>query len=289
MAIRPEFLHFVGLYDNVNDCRARDGRPATRGGEHAAGPGAGERAARERVERLEQALNEVQKVRVAEPGRKAQKQPRVSATDPEARFMKQSGGGYATSRNRQISTDAALTLIVGVGVTQSANDKGPLPPGLEEVKRNLGGLPRQGVADAAYTPRETVLKMAERRVDFIGPTVEVGKRSQPRPGIDAAFHAWAFIYEAESATYLCPVGKELLRRGVQPGRAGVLHRDYSARTADCRGCTFRKRVVRGPRRAAFCARMMQGWPRPSWRKCRRPRRMRSIGCAVPWPNFPTHG
>ena len=207
-----------------------------------------ERAARERVERLERALDEVQKV--AEAGRKAQKHPRVSATDPEARFMKQSGGGYAPRHNLQISTDAAHTLIVGVRVTQSANDKGQLPPAREEVKRNLGELPRQVVADAAYTTRETILDMAARQVDFIGPTVEAGKRSQPRPGVDAAFRARAFLYEGESDTYRCPAGKELLRRGMQQTRAGVRHHVYAARTADCRDCAFRKQCCAGasPRR-----------------------------------------
>jgi len=207
-----------------------------------------ERAARERVERLERALDEVQKV--AKPGRKAQKQPRVSETDPEARFMKQSGGGYAPRYNLQISTDAAHTLIVGVRVTQSANDQGQLPPALEEVKRNLGELPRQVVADAAYTTRETLLDMAARQVDFIGPRGEAGKRSQPRPGIDAAFRAQAFIDEAESDTYGCPAGKELLRQGIQHGRAGVLHQVYSARTADGRDGAFRKQCCAGasPRR-----------------------------------------
>ena len=66
-----------------------------------------ERAARERVERLEQALEEMQKVQAAEGGRKSPAERRVSETDPEARFMKQSGGGYAPSHNLQISTDAA--------------------------------------------------------------------------------------------------------------------------------------------------------------------------------------
>jgi len=207
-----------------------------------------ERAARERVERLERALEEIQKVPGDEPGRAAPK--RVSETDPEARFMKQSGGGYAPSHNLQISTDAAHTLIVGVGVTQSANDKGQLTPALEEVQRNLGELPRQVVADAGYTTRETILQMAERQVDFIGGTVQAGKRSQPRPGVDAAFRAQAFRYQAESDTYCCPAGKELLRRGIQQTRSGVRHHVYAARTADCYGCAFRKQCCAGasPRR-----------------------------------------
>jgi transposase len=207
-----------------------------------------ERAARERVERLERALEEIQKAPGEASGRAAPK--RVSETDPEARFMKQSGGGYAPSHNLQISTDAAHTLIVGVSVTSSANDKGQLPPALQEIERNLGKVPRQVVADAGYTTRETILQMAERQVDFIGGTVEAGRRSQPRPGVEAAFGAQAFHYQIESDRYRCPAGKELLRQSVQTTRAGVKYQVYAARTADCRACALRRQCCAGdsPRR-----------------------------------------
>lgn len=210
-----------------------------------------ERAARQRVERLERALDEMQKVQpAAEPGSKPRKEPRVSATDPEARFMKQSGGGYAPSHNVQISTDAAHSVIVGVGVTPSANDEGQLPPALDEVKRNFGRLPRQVVADAGFTTRETILVMAERQIDFIGGTVEAGKRRQPRAGVDARFRAEAFVYQAENDSCRCPAGQELRHRSLQTQRVGVLYHVYQAKQADCRGCVFRQQCCAGtsPRR-----------------------------------------
>lgn len=224
-----------------------------------------ERAARERVERLERALEEVQKAPAEKSARTVPK--RVSASDPQARFMKQPGGGYAPSHNLQISTDAAHTLIVGVSVTSSANDKGQLPPALDEIERNLGKLPRQVIADAGYTTRQTILRMAERQVDFIGGTVEAGRRSLPRPGVGAAFAAQAFHYQAESDRYRCPAGKELLPQSVQTTRAGVKYQVYAAPTADCRSCALRPQCCAGdsPRRilrtqdaaavAAFKARM----------------------------------
>ena len=134
-----------------------------------------ERAARERVERLEQALAEMQKVPAAEAKSKPRAERRVSETDPEARFMKQSDGGYAPSHNVQLSTDAAHALIVGVSVIQSANDEGQLPRALEEVKRNVGRLPQQVVVDAGFTTKETILARTARQVDLIGPT-----RDRPR-------------------------------------------------------------------------------------------------------------
>ena len=120
-----------------------------------------ERAARERVARLEQALEEAQKVQGAERARPPQSERRVSETDPEARIMKQSDGGYAPSHNLQLSTDAAQGVIVGVRVTPCEDDQGELAPSLEEVKRRNGKYPQQVVADGAYSTREDIVKAAK--------------------------------------------------------------------------------------------------------------------------------
>ena len=209
-----------------------------------------ERAARERVEWLEQALAEVQKIEGTRSAKQRRKEGRASATDPEARFMKHSAGGLAPSHNLQISTDATHSLIVGVSVTQSASDEGQLPGAREEVQRNPGRLPGQVVTDAGFTTRETILEMAERGVDLIGGTVEREKRSRPGPGVSPAFGVAAFTYMPEGDVYHCPQGKELRRRGTEHPRVGVLHHVYSAKTADCRGCAFRTKCCAGtsPRR-----------------------------------------
>ena len=83
--------------------------------------GARKRHAQERQARLEQALEELGKIRETKSGTEAQK-ARVSLTDPPARIMKQSDGGYGPSYNVQISTEAAHKAIVGVGISQSASD-----------------------------------------------------------------------------------------------------------------------------------------------------------------------
>jgi len=84
-----------------------------------------QRAARERLSRLEKAQQELEKVRQT---RTAEEKPqaRVSLTDPEARIMKQNDGGFAPSYNVQLTTDAKQTVIVGVAVTQEGGDAGQL-------------------------------------------------------------------------------------------------------------------------------------------------------------------
>src|SRR6266403_2479414 len=79
------------------------------------------RARREQQERLESALEELQKLQERKGGERAKSDARVSTSDPQARVMHHSDGGLSLSYNAQISSDAAHGLIVGVAVTQAAN------------------------------------------------------------------------------------------------------------------------------------------------------------------------
>lgn len=59
------------------------------------------RAAREKQQRLELALQELEKIRASKSGAEAQAEARASQSDPEARIMKQSDGGWAASYCRE--------------------------------------------------------------------------------------------------------------------------------------------------------------------------------------------
>jgi transposase len=127
-----------------------------------------ERGRREQQERLENALQELEKLQNRKHGEKAKSKVRVSSSDPHARVMQQSDGGLALSYNAQISADAAQGLIVGVAITQEANDTGQLLPAMERIEERLQQKPEQMVADAGYTTRAAIEEMAERKVDFLG-------------------------------------------------------------------------------------------------------------------------
>jgi hypothetical protein len=71
------------------------------------------RARREQQERLEGALEELQKWQACKSGEKTKRETRVSTSDPQARVMKQPDKGFALRYNAQISTDAVHGLIVG--------------------------------------------------------------------------------------------------------------------------------------------------------------------------------
>ena len=202
-----------------------------------------QRAVRERKQRLEQALEELEKVRAAKP--KAQDKPRarVSATDPQARVMKQADGGYAPSYNVQISTDAVAGAIIGVGATQAGSDYRELEDGVERVKANLGSVPKQLVADGGFTSRDNVLAMHDRGIDFIGSLEERSAQSaaqMERRGVAREFWPHAFVHEVGSDTYTCPAGKTLHHEARAKGIGKTIH-SYRAAAADCLACPFKAR------------------------------------------------
>jgi len=229
-----------------------------------------ERAARERQERLELAQQELEKLRQSKVGEEAKAEARVSKTDPQARIMQQSGGGFAPSYNVQISTDAARGIIVGVGISQSSSDQGELGPAVDKVEENMRQAPRQAVVDGGLTSRETILDMANRGVDLIGSLGDSRGKAEgqfKRRGVDAAFRPEAFTYRPESDTYACPAGKVLVHQGKEK-RPGVIQHPYRAAASECAACVFKakccpqnaagRRVVRAEEAApvvAFRAKM----------------------------------
>lgn len=199
--------------------------------------------AREKVEKLEQALEEMKKVQAAPEARAEKSEQRVSETDPEARNMKQGDGGYAPSHNVQMATDAAHGIIVGAHVTQAANDQHEMVAALAEVERQTGQKPAHLIVDDGYTTRQNILQAAQQGVDLIGSSVawdaEAATRRLQQRGVDAAFYPDQFRYEAGSNSYICPQGKPLAYQTTKHDRVGVERHVYKARPEDCRACPFR--------------------------------------------------
>jgi len=134
-----------------------------------------QRAARQRQERLEQALKEFDQL---EKEDKDKEQRRVSTSDPEARVMKQPGGGYAPSYNVQIDTDAKNGVVVAVGVIQAGNDFEQLEPGVDRVEDNLKETPKEVVTDGGYVSKNTIVAMKERAIEYIAPCVDEAGKGQ---------------------------------------------------------------------------------------------------------------
>jgi len=221
----------------MGDPRDQEVSPKTRA--------ARQRARKEQQQRLEKALEEVQKLGQQKPssGNKAHK---VSISDPEARFMKQSDGGLAPSYNVQISADATQGIIVGVEVTLEASDSAQLLPAFERIEQRLKQRPQQIVADGGYTTCAAIQQMAERRVDFLG---NLG-RDLTGSGITAPHQLppRAFLYDPETNRLRCPEGKLLLSQGRRNKGPGAIYHRYEARAEDCLSCRRKPECCPGNQR-----------------------------------------
>jgi transposase len=205
-----------------------------------------QRALRERQQRLEQALEEVQKVRQAKRPQD-QEQARASESDPQARIMKQSDGGYAPSYNVQLSTEASHRVIVGAEVSQSGSDFVHLIGAVAQVEANLGAKPAQVVVDGGFTSRENIMAMAEQGIDMIGslPAANPSSAGQQRQrGVSEKFHLDKFSYDAQQNIYRCPQGASLTAKGREFCPGVVLHK-YVAKAEVCAACQFRAECCPG--------------------------------------------
>ena len=192
------------------------------------------RAQREQQERLESALEALEKWQARKSGEKAKRETRVSTSDPQARVMKHADKGFALSYNAQISTDAAYGLIVGVAVTQEANDSAQLLPAVDRMEQRLERKPQQMVADSGYTTRENIEKMAGREIDFLG---TMRQEDVPRgANLKNRFPPSAFLYHEDKDHCVCPEGKILRPQARRQAGAGMIYHLYEARFEDCRTC-----------------------------------------------------
>jgi len=257
----------------------------------ARGSRAKERAVRERKEKLELAVVELEKLRETKTSKEEKRKARVSMTDPEARIMKQSDGGFAPSYNVQITTDESKGVIVAVGVSQSGSDYGELVEAEERVERNMGRASDQMLVDGGFVSRENILAMAAKGVDLIGPWSDGAEQSagqMNRRGVDPTFYPEAFSYDEVNDTYRCPQGKVLKYEGKEE-RIGRTNYRYRAKSSDCVECPWKDKccpqsakrgrtIVRGqdaPEITAFIEKMQSEQAKEIYRK---------RGCVAEFPN-----
>jgi len=228
-----------------------------------------QRAAREKLQRMEQALKELEAQQQDCPEAERE-QVRVSLTDPEARILKQGDGGFAPSYNVQFTTDAKQTVIVGVEVTQAGSDAEQLQPAMDRLQEQSGQSPRQAIVDGSYTSRSNIVDMDQAHIDLIGPPPDSRKQKETLyriRGVQPEFRPEAFVWNAEGNCYTCPAGQTLPYKKKQVLQ-GQTKYTYQADPQDCQSCVHRgqccptsnngRSLVRaedGPQVQAFRAKM----------------------------------
>lgn len=152
-----------------------------------------ERAAGEQQQRVEQALQELPKVREAKEEEK-KADARVSTTDPQARVMKMADGGFRPAYNVQFAVDTKTRAIVEADVNNSGSDQGAMQPMLERMQVRHGKLPQEHLVDGGFAKKENVETAAARSVTVYAPVQKPRKTDvnpyMPKPGDSQAVAAW---------------------------------------------------------------------------------------------------
>ncbi len=132
-----------------------------------------ERAAREREQRLEQALAMMPELeRIKRRNGDDPEAARASTTDPDATVMKMADGGYRPAFNVQMASDTASQVVVGVQVISRGSDAGQLVQMLGQFERVHGRLPRAVLADGGFVALDDVQRLEERGVAVLMPPPE---------------------------------------------------------------------------------------------------------------------
>lgn len=143
--------------------------------------GAQQRAAEERRGRIEGALvqrRELQEQREATADKSGRKvtEARASTTDPEARTVKFSDGGYRPGYNVQFATDTSSGVIVGVAVTNAGTDSEQLTPMLEQLKGRYGCYPKEAAVDGGFATLEAIEEATARGCTVYAPLKDEKKQ-----------------------------------------------------------------------------------------------------------------
>jgi len=101
------------------------------------------------------------------PRDKAQK----NFTDPDSRIMPQPGDrlSFMQGYNCQAAVDAEAQIIVAADVAQHTNDSRQAKPMLEQVKANVGRVPRKASMDAGYFSEDNVRALKKLGVELFVP------------------------------------------------------------------------------------------------------------------------
>jgi transposase len=144
-----------------------------------------ERAARERIERVQAAqaaLAEIKGKRkqLDEKGGngKKQKEPRASTTDPQARVMKMADAGFRPAYNVQVASPAGKVIVASVHVENNGSDRGLMPPMAERTRPLLDRFASRYLIDGGFCRADDIEWAHENGIEVFCPP------TKSRSGVD---------------------------------------------------------------------------------------------------------
>ncbi len=129
------------------------------------------RAAREKLERVEQARVEMKDMQEKYRKRSGKKrsEPRASTTDPEARRMKMGDGGIRPAMNVQFASDGDAQMIVSVDVTSQGSDSGLMQPRYDDVCERYDVVPEDYLVDGGFAKKDDITHVEQNGTRVFAP------------------------------------------------------------------------------------------------------------------------
>jgi len=163
----------------------------------------------------------------------------ISTTDPDASIMR-SGGKAKLRYQTHRAVDGAYEVITATEVTPGeVNEAHLMVELIESHHSNTEIGVKTVVADSKYGTIENYLGCWDRGIRAHIPDL---KEAQGRSGLRGGiFSDDVFIYDKQTDTYTCPVGKKLKPKSLHVSRQSI---DYAASKSDCRVCDLRSQCTR---------------------------------------------
>ena len=193
------------------------------------------RAAEERRERIQQALEQLPEVEAKKKSQDKAK-ARVSTTDPEARVMKMSDGGFRPAYNGQLASDTESQVIVGVEVTNDGSDQGQMEPMVDQIVTRYDKVAGEYLVDGGFVNKQAIENVSDQGATIYAPVPkpkDAGRDAHsPLPSDPESVGAWRkrmgtdqakVVYKDRASTAEC-VNAIARNRGLQQFRVRGLRK-----------------------------------------------------------------
>jgi transposase len=186
----------------------------------------GTRVGREQPERVREQLQ-----RVRESG-----ETRLSQSDPEARFLRQAGGGFTLGYTAELAVSADH-FIVAERVTQAKADNQALVPMVDEVERQCRERPARVLADSGFFSRHNLEEMQKQGVDAYIPDSNLSQEIKSGRSADVQKPTCDPLIAAMRHKLRTPEGKQRYRQrqGLVEPVFGILKEHRGLRKFQRRG------------------------------------------------------
>jgi transposase len=211
-----------------------------------------------RQERLRQALEAVQK-KTGQADSKSNQTPRVPIADPDATILPNKEGGYAPNYTVFATTESKGGFIMDAEVVIGGDESEQTLATVDRIEENFEETPENMTADTAFVSSKNLAGLKERGVvaympqcnrpdqtnnsaNRENPTEPVPAEAWdqlPRDSLSKKLHRSAFVFDAKTNCYYCPMGRTLVHLGknTKPRKHGqAVYQTY--RCQDCSGCAL---------------------------------------------------